>query len=46
VFACHIERGCKYRKKTQQKTPPPGEEGGEKQYKDYEKNPYLVFSMP
>jgi hypothetical protein len=27
----------------QQKTPPDGEKGGEKQYKDYEKNPYLVF---
>jgi hypothetical protein len=23
---------------TQQKTPPDGEKGGEKQYKDYEKN--------
>ena len=29
----------------QQKTPPDGEKGGEKQYKDYEKNPYLVLSM-
>ena len=26
-----------------QKTPPDGEKGGEKQYKDYEKNPTLVF---
>ena len=29
--------------KTQQKTPPDGEKGGEKQYKDYEKNPMLSF---
>ena len=29
--------------KTQQKTPPDGEKGGEKQYKDYEKNPTLFF---
>jgi hypothetical protein len=27
----------------QQKTPPDGEKGGEKQYKDYEKNPTLFF---
>ena len=26
-----------------QKTPPDGEKGGEKQYKDYEKNPTLFF---
>ena len=26
-----------------QKTPPDGEKGGEKQYKDYEKNPILFF---
>ena len=29
---------------TQQKTPPDGERGGEKQYKDYEKNP--KFGLP
>ena len=28
-----------------QKTPPDGEKGGEKQYKDYEKNPTLFFSQ-
>ena len=29
--------------KHKQKTPPDGEKGGEKQYKDYEKNPTLFF---
>ena len=28
-----------------QKTPPIGETGGEKQYKDYEKNPMLSFIL-
>jgi len=27
------------------KTPPIGETGGEKQYKDYEKNPMLLYSL-
>ena len=28
------------------KTPPTGDVGGEKQYKDYEKNPMLSFVLP
>jgi hypothetical protein len=49
LCACNITKkiriqGVLFRQK-QQKTPPLGEVGGEKQYKDYEKNPLLSFFM-
>ena len=43
IWGCFLFFVDKFLKTTNKKTPPDGEKGGEKQYKDYEKNPTLFF---